>query len=123
MTITRSARAITALRTRPQALHAVLAGNPNAGKSTLFNALTGLRQHVGNFPGVTVERLEGGFTYDDVPVTVTDQPGAYSLTPESPDERIAVDVLLGRASGVRGADVIVVVVDADNIERHLYFAS
>jgi ferrous iron transport protein B len=104
-------------------MHVVLAGNPNAGKSTLFNALTGLRQHVGNFPGVTVERLEGGFTYEDLPVTVTDLPGAYSLTPESPDERIAVDVLLGRAAGVRTADVIVIVLDAENIERHLYFAS
>jgi ferrous iron transport protein B len=120
---TRPARANTTAHTRPQALHVVLAGNPNAGKSTLFNALTGLRQHVGNFPGVTVERLEGGFTHDDVPVTVTDLPGAYSLAPESPDERIAVDVLLGRATGVRHADVIVIVVDADNIERHLYFAS
>ena len=121
--ITRPARATSAPRPRPHALHVVLAGNPNAGKSTLFNALTGLRQHVGNFPGVTVERLESGFTYDDVPVTVTDLPGAYSLSPESPDERIAVDVLLGRAAGVRHADVIVIVVDADNIERHLYFAS
>ena len=120
---TKSARAGVALRSRPHAMHVVLAGNPNAGKSTLFNALTGLRQHVGNFPGVTVERLEGGFTYEDVPVTVTDLPGAYSLTPESPDERIAVDVLLGRAAGVRGADVIVIVLDAENIERHLYFAS
>jgi small GTP-binding protein len=120
---TRSARASASPRQRAHALHVVLAGNPNAGKSTLFNALTGLRQHVGNFPGVTVERLEGGFTYDDVPVTITDLPGAYSLSPESPDECIAVDVLLGRAAGVRHADVIVVVVDADNIERHLYFAS
>jgi len=120
---TKPARAGATPHSRPHAMHVVLAGNPNAGKSTLFNALTGLRQHVGNFPGVTVERLEGGFTYDEVPVTVTDLPGAYSLAPESPDERIAVDVLLVRAAGVRAADVIVIVLDAENIERHLYFAS
>jgi len=118
-----SRRPRPAERQHARALNVVLVGNPNAGKSTLFNALTGLRQHVGNFPGVTVERLEGGFTHQGMPVTVTDLPGTYSLAAESPDEQIAVDVLLGRAPGALRADVIVIVLDAENIERHLYFAS
>lgn len=100
-----------------------LVGNPNAGKSTVFNALTGLRQQVANFPGVTVERVEGIFTHDGTRVIVTDLPGTYSLAAESPDERIAVDVLLGRAAGVPAPDVIVIVLDAENIERHLFFAT
>lgn len=104
-------------------LRVALVGNPNAGKSTLFNALTGLRQHVANFPGVTVERVEGEYLYDGRRMTVTDLPGTYSLAPQSLDERIAIDVLLGRARGVRPADVIVLVLDAENLERHLFFAS
>src|SRR5579864_6649392 len=71
------------------AINVALVGNPNAGKSTVFNALTGLRQQVGNFPGVTVERVEGFFTHDGARVVVTDLPGTYSLAAESPDERIA----------------------------------
>lgn len=104
-------------------LRVALVGNPNAGKSTLFNVLTGLRQHVANFPGVTVERVEGAYRYDQRAVTVTDLPGTYSLDAESPDEHIAVDVLLGRARGIAPVDVIVVVADADHIERHLFLAS
>jgi ferrous iron transport protein B len=104
-------------------LRVALIGNPNAGKSTLFNALTGLRQHVANFPGVTVERVEGAFAHDGRHVLVTDLPGTYSLEAESPDERIAVDVLLGHARGVAPVDVIVIVVDAEQIERHLYLAT
>ena len=80
-------------------LRVALVGNPNTGKSTLFNALTGLRQRVANFPGVTVERVEGSYTYRGKPIDVIDLPGAYSLTADSPDEAIATDVLLGRASG------------------------
>ena len=72
-----------------------LVGNPNTGKSSLFNALAGLRQQVGNYPGVTVEKKTGQFQLDDTEVMLVDVPGAYSLAPHSPDEQIAVDVLLG----------------------------
>jgi ferrous iron transport protein B len=101
-----------------------LIGNPNCGKSTLFNALTGRRQRVANFPGVTVERAEGEYrNADGGAVSVIDLPGIYSLSPESPDEAIALDVLLGRAAGVPPLDVIVVVADAENLERNLYLAT
>ncbi|HET9729932.1 MAG TPA: ferrous iron transport protein B [Acidimicrobiia bacterium] len=113
----------TGRQTRATPLRVALVGNPNAGKSTLFNALTGLRQHVANFPGVTVERVEGEFAFDGQRMTVTDLPGTYSLAPQSLDERIAIDVLLGRARGVPPVDVTVLVVDAENLERHLFFAS
>ncbi len=107
--------------TRP--LRVALVGNPNCGKSTLFNALTGRRQRVANFPGVTVERAEGEYRTDHGVVSVIDLPGTYSLSAESPDEAIALDVLLGRARGVPPLDVIVIVVDAENLERHLYLAT
>ncbi len=100
-----------------------LVGNPNCGKSTLFNALTGRRQRVANFPGVTVDRAEGEYRHDDTAVAVIDLPGMYSLSPESPDETIAVDVLLGCAEGVDALDVIVLVVDAEHLERNLYLAT
>ena len=105
-------------------LHVALIGNPNTGKSTLFNALTGMRQRVGNYSGVTVERVEG--RYRDAagrPVTVTDLPGSYSLSAASPDEEIALGVLLGRTPGVSAPDVVVVVLDAQNLERNLFLAS
>ncbi len=105
------------------ALRVALVGNPNAGKSTLFNALTGMRQHVANFPGVTVEHAEGAYVHEALSVTVLDLPGTYSVSPQSPDEAVALDVLQGRARGVPPADVIIVVVDAANLERHLYFAT
>ena len=90
----------------------------------MFNALTGMRQKVGNFPGVTVERLEGTFRDDaGERVTVLDLPGSYSLSAHSPDEAIALDVLLGRAAGVPRPDVIVIVVDAHNLERNLFLTS
>lgn len=117
------ARPVRANRTQTGPLRVALIGNPNAGKSTLFNALTGLRQHVANFPGVTVERVDGAYRYEGANVTVTDLPGTYSLAAESPDEHIAVNVLTGRAAGVAPIDVAVVVVDAANIERHLFLAS
>src|SRR3954465_342934 len=104
--------------------HVALVGNPNTGKSTLFNALTGMRQRVGNYSGVTVERVEG--RYRDAagrPVAVLDLPGTYSLSANSPDEEIALGVLLGRAEGVETPDVVVVVVDAQNLERNLFLAS
>ncbi|RJT24419.1 ferrous iron transporter B [Chakrabartia godavariana] len=100
-----------------------LAGNPNAGKSALFNALTGARQKTGNYPGVTVERHAGRFLLDDGrPVEVVDLPGTYSLKPASPDEAVTRDVILGRQAGERRPDALVVVVDAGNLENHLRFA-
>src|SRR5215217_1371427 len=105
-------------------LHVALIGNPNTGKSTLFNALTGMRQRVGNYSGVTVERVEG--RYRDAqgrPVAVLDLPGTYSLSASSPDEEIALSVLLGRAEGVEAPEVVVVVLDAQNLERNLFLAS
>ena len=107
--------------TRP--LRVALVGNPNCGKSTLFNALTGRRQRVANFPGVTVERAEGEYRTDSGTVSVIDLPGTYSLSAESPDEAIALDVLQGRTADVPPLDVIVIVVDAENLERNLYLAT
>lgn len=109
--------------TAPRVLRVALIGNPNTGKSTLFNALTGLRQRVGNYAGVTVERLEGRFRDDRGAVTVLDLPGTYSLSANSPDEEIALAVLLGRVAGVPAPDVVVVVLDAQNLERNLFLAS
>jgi len=99
-----------------------LVGNPNAGKSALFNALTGARQKVGNYPGVTVERHAGRLSLDDGrPVELVDLPGAYSLDPASPDERVTRDVLLGTQAGERTPDALLVVVDAANLDNHLRF--
>src|SRR5574342_195910 len=92
-----------------------LAGNPNAGKSTLFNALTGAHQHVGNWPGKTVERKEGFFTYGDLNCRVVDLPGTYSLSAYSPEEVIARDYLV-----YDRPDIVVNVIDACNLERNLY---
>ncbi|MFM1770431.1 MAG: ferrous iron transport protein [Verrucomicrobiota bacterium] len=103
----------------------VLTGNPNSGKTTLFNALTGLSGRVGNYPGVTVERKEGRLlgAPKDRPVTILDLPGTYSLSPQSLDEQIARDVLFHRVPGVPPPDLVVVVVDASNLQRNLYFAT
>jgi Fe2+ transport system protein B len=91
-----------------------LAGNPNTGKSTVFNALTGLRQHVGNWPGKTVTRAEGGYTFNDQKVKLVDLPGTYSLLSTSVDEEVARDfILFGQPT------VTVVVVDASRLERNL----
>jgi len=100
-----------------------LVGNPNAGKSALFNALTGARQKVGNYPGVTVERRSGRATLPDGrPLELVDLPGAYSLDPLSPDERVTRDVLLGTQAGERLPDALVIVLDAGNLDNHLRFA-
>ena len=103
----------------------VLTGNPNCGKTTLFNALTGLRARVGNYAGVTVERKEGALTGADAlhPVTILDLPGTYSLSPQSPDEQIARDILFQRVADVPAPDLVVIVADASNLQRNLYFAT
>jgi ferrous iron transport protein B len=99
-----------------------LVGNPNAGKSALFNALTGARQKVGNYPGVTVERKSGRLSLaDGRPVELIDLPGTYSLEPSSPDEAVTRDVLLGKQAGERLPSAMVVVVDATNLDNHLRF--
>ena len=91
-----------------------LAGNPNTGKSTVFNALTGLRQHTGNWPGKTVTRAEGGFQYNEQKYKLVDLPGTYSLLSTSTDEEVARDfILFGRP------DVTVIVADANRLERNL----
>ncbi|MEO0054579.1 MAG: hypothetical protein RLZZ50_526 [Verrucomicrobiota bacterium] len=98
-----------------------LVGNPNCGKSTLFNALTGLKQKVGNYPGVTVERKVGtAYTQHGQPLTLIDLPGAYSLAARSPDEAVTRDVLLGRRADTPMPDRIVCIADATNLERNLY---
>jgi ferrous iron transport protein B len=98
-----------------------LVGNPNCGKSTLFNALTGLKQKVGNYPGVTVEKRVGTtFSQHGQPITVIDLPGAYSLAARSPDEAVTRDVLLGRRADTPQPDRILCIVDATNLERNLY---
>jgi ferrous iron transport protein B len=100
-----------------------VAGSPNAGKSALFNALTGARQKVGNYPGVTVERHSGRLTLaDGRPVDLVDLPGAYSLEPTSPDEAVTRDVLFGRQAGERKPDALLIVLDASNLDNHLRFA-
>ena len=105
----------------PTPLIAVV-GNPNAGKSALFNALTGARQKVGNYPGVTVERHVGKLTLPSgTAVELIDLPGAYGLDPTSPDEAVTRDVLLGRQAGERLPDALLVVVDASNLDNHLRF--
>ncbi len=94
-----------------------LAGNPNTGKSTVFNALTGLRQHTGNWPGKTVTRAEGGFQYDGHRYKIVDLPGTYSLLSTSTDEEVARNfILFGRP------DVTVIVADASRLERNLNLA-
>ncbi|MGH2569985.1 MAG: FeoB small GTPase domain-containing protein, partial [bacterium] len=98
-------------------------GNPNSGKSTLFNRLTGLRQRVGNYPGVTVEKKMGSC---ELPsgrrVDVLDLPGSYSLTPGSPDEMIVRDVLFGLRPDTPSPDLVVFVMDATKLDRHLFLA-
>jgi len=101
----------------------VLVGNPNAGKSALFNALTGARQKVGNYPGVTVERKSGRMSLPDGrPIELVDLPGAYSLDPGSPDEAVTRDVVMGSQAGERLPQAMIVVMDAGNLDNHLRFA-
>ena len=100
-----------------------LVGNPNAGKSALFNALTGARQKIANYPGVTVERKSGRLLLPTgEPVELTDLPGAYGMHPSSPDEEVTSKVILGQFPGEAAPDILVVVLDASNLEQHLVFA-
>ncbi|HEY5041443.1 MAG TPA: ferrous iron transport protein B [Verrucomicrobiae bacterium] len=100
-----------------------LVGNPNAGKTTLFNALTGLRAKTANFAGTTVERKVGRLHLDHKQIVVVDLPGLYSLDSKSPDEKLAADALRGRIAGHPAPDAALVVVDATNLERNLFLVS
>ena len=107
-----------------QTLTIALVGNPNCGKTTLFNALTGLRQKVGNYAGVTVEKKEGRLALPEGGAALLiDLPGLYSLTPHSPDEVIAREVLMGLRDDTPAPDLVINVVDASNLDRNLYLTS
>ncbi|VAW26800.1 Ferrous iron transport protein B, partial [hydrothermal vent metagenome] len=96
-----------------------LIGNPNTGKTSLFNQLTGLKQKVGNYPGITVEKKQGICKLDDsIKAEITDLPGTYSINPTSMDETIVLETLLDE-SGNSFPDVVVVIVDIENIKRNL----
>src|SRR5262245_58152203 len=112
-----SATALSQPATARQAL-ALVAGNPNSGKSPLFNALSGSRTRVANYPGVTIDRRSATLTLDGGPVELTDLPGTYSLSARSAEEQIAVTSLLGR--GVKRPDAILLVIDATALSRALY---
>ncbi|MDB2686754.1 ferrous iron transport protein B [Mariniblastus sp.] len=101
----------------------VVLGNPNAGKSTLFNGLTGVKQHVGNYPGVTVAKRSGSFEADGQTFELVDLPGTYSLAPNSPEEMLSVKILLGKLPAKTKPDVILCVVDASNLQRNLFLVS
>lgn len=105
----------------PTPQRVAVVGNPNSGKTTLFNALTGLRMKVANYPGVTVEKREGNIA--GTQIVLVDLPGVYSLSARSPDEEIARDLLQGRVAGVPRPDAVLIVVDATNLERNLYLAT
>jgi ferrous iron transport protein B len=100
-----------------------LIGNPNTGKSTLFSALAGIHQHVGNYPGVTVEKKTGSMDFAHHRYELVDLPGLYSLAPRSIDEMVAVDLLLGRRKDSPAADAIICIVDASNLARNMYLVS
>ncbi|MBN2298874.1 MAG: 50S ribosome-binding GTPase, partial [Deltaproteobacteria bacterium] len=94
-----------------------LAGNPNSGKTTLFNVLTGARQHVGNYPGVTVEKKQGTYAKDGINIEIVDLPGTYSLSPYSMEEAVARDFLLNEKPAM-----VIDILDASNLQRNLYLA-
>lgn len=98
-------------------------GNPNTGKSSLFNLLTGLNQKVGNFPGVTVDYLCGSLELGDKKLELIDVPGTYSIAAQSPDEMIAIDALLGKLPEIQSPDAVILVLDATNLRRNLFLAS
>ena len=96
-------------------LSVALTGNPNTGKSTIFNELTGARQKIGNWPGVTVDKKVGYVRHNDKDIMIVDLPGTYSINARSPEEKIVIDYLL-----TTHTDLVVDVVDSSNIERNLY---
>jgi len=100
-----------------------LIGNPNTGKSTLFGDLVGVHQHVGNYPGVTVEKRTGRMEHSGRRYELVDLPGLYSLAPRSRDEMVAVDLLLGRRQDCQSVDAVICIVDAGNLQRNLYLVS
>ncbi len=104
-------------------LTVALIGNPNTGKSTLFSALAGVHQRVGNYPGVTVEKKTGCMDFAGTHYELIDLPGLYSLAPRSRDEMVAVDLLVGRQGNCPRVDAVICIVDASNLERNLYLAS
>lgn len=107
-----------------QMLDIALVGNPNTGKTTVFNSLTGLRQKVGNYPGVTVEKKTGIMTgFDNKLARIHDLPGLYSLVPKSLDDKIAFDVLTNHSMGIDNLHLIIVVADAGNLSRNLYLVT
>ncbi|MGY8696383.1 MAG: FeoB small GTPase domain-containing protein, partial [Verrucomicrobiia bacterium] len=99
-----------------------LIGNPNTGKSTLFNCLTGMRQKVGNYPGVTVQKKTGTALIGSEKVEIHDLPGTYSLAAASPDERVVVDALRGEVENLERPDLALCIVDATNLQRNLFLA-
>ncbi|HON07086.1 MAG TPA: FeoB small GTPase domain-containing protein, partial [Verrucomicrobiota bacterium] len=105
--------------------YVALTGNPNCGKTTVFNALTGLHAKVGNYPGVTVERKEGKLkgTPPDKQIVILDLPGTYSFSPKSLDEQVARDVLFNRIKDIQRLSAVVVIIDAANLQRNLYYAT
>ena len=100
-----------------------LVGNPNTGKSTVFNLLTGLKQKVGNYPGITVERKTGNIQWNGFTHQVVDLPGTYSLNPKTVDERIAYQTLTGEYEHEEQPDLVMIVVDASNLDRNLFFVT
>jgi ferrous iron transport protein B len=118
--VSSSERATSPPFSAPRRYTVAVIGNPNTGKTTLFNALTGLSQHTGNYPGVTVESALGEFTIDGYRFLAVDLPGTYSLAPRAPDEMIAVRVLLGFGDGIAAPDAVLCVLDATHLDRNLY---
>ena len=107
----------------PKSINIALVGNPNSGKSSLFNSLTGLKQQVGNFPGVTVDKKTGSCKIgEELNATLIDLPGTYSLYPKRSDEWVAYRVLLNRDESTR-PDLVMLVADASNLKRNLLFCS
>ncbi len=115
--------ASSSMRAEAEPSRVAVIGNPNTGKTTLFNALTGLSQHTGNYPGVTVETALGTFLHDGRKFLAVDLPGTYSLAPRAPDEMIAVSVLLGYGEGTVEPDCVLAVADASNLDRNLYLVT
>ena len=119
-----SAPAGAAPRSGPRVKTVALVGPPNSGKSTLFNLLTGLRQKVANYPGVTVEHRHGRLQMaGNKEIELIDLPGIYSLDPRSEDERVTRDVLAGRMEGIARPDAVILILDATNLARHLALAA